>query len=707
MKNPSNPFHFLSVKFVVVLILLPLFQRAQPTADFTISPSSPVCVNSIVTFTDASVGTGLSYQWNFGVAASPATANSVGPHQVQFTAPGQYWTYLVVTDGMGQDDTLYSLVEVIGIGPVTIQATGPVCQTTLLYFQAAINLPVSPSYFWDFGPGAIPRFATGPSVGPVQYPGTSNQYAKVVVTDRGCSDSASVNISSPVMPFVDLGNDTMICKGESLTVDGTLHFGMGVSYNWSCSKPGQCGISSPNAPMPIFTPVALQAPYDTICYYYSAVDMNGCVTLDTLCVVIAASPTATASPDTMVCHGDHVQLQGGYTSQHGLASIQWIPNMNLSNPHILNPVVIANHITTYALQITDSLGCTSSWTPVIISGLPCGQDSVWPGDANYDGVANNLDVLTLGMVYGRSGFTRPQASMAWMGQRAFDWMDTLSNGAEIKHADCNGDGSINVADTAAINLNYGNTHTKRGGENQGAFLFAEVLQDSLNTGDTATLIIHLGTDTLQADSIYGLAFTLSFDQSLLQDTGAVAAISYDTTWLGRAGVDLLNFDYYLPGDGEIDFAFTRLNQKHRSGFGRIARVDIIMVEDLSGKKKLSELLRFTFSDIYAQYVDGSEIPLSTSESSLVLTDPLANSLFDEWQGPRPQIYPQPVDQILVIAFDQPVPFQLSLKDLSGREVWKGEGQGKKQFDIGHLPAACYLLEIKTREGRLYEKLMLR
>ncbi|MEO1451717.1 MAG: hypothetical protein AAFV07_19465, partial [Bacteroidota bacterium] len=99
-------------------------------------------------------------------------------------------------------------------------------------------------------------------------------------------------------------------------------------------------------------------------------------------------------------------------------------------------------------------------------------DSVWPGDANYDLVANNQDLLAIGVAFGLTGPPRANASLNWTGQPSVDWTDTLPGGINFKHADTDGNGVVNTADTVAINLNYGLTHNKNEGVQKAGPLLA-------------------------------------------------------------------------------------------------------------------------------------------------------------------------------------------------------------------------------------------
>ncbi len=65
-------------------------------ADFTASATT-IVVNNTTTFTDASTCDVNSWSWNFGDGASPATANTQGPHVVTYNTTGQKTVSLTVS----------------------------------------------------------------------------------------------------------------------------------------------------------------------------------------------------------------------------------------------------------------------------------------------------------------------------------------------------------------------------------------------------------------------------------------------------------------------------------------------------------------------------------------------------------------------------------------------------------------------------------
>ncbi|MEO0474060.1 MAG: hypothetical protein AAF206_30910, partial [Bacteroidota bacterium] len=219
-------------------------------------------------------------------------------------------------------------------------------------------------------------------------------------------------------------------------------------------------------------------------------------------------------------------------------------------------------------------------------------DSVWPGDTDYDGIANNFDLLPIGLAYNDMGLTRPNASLSWIGQPAQDWNTSLPSGLDKKHVDVDGNGTIDAADTMGIFLNYGLTHNKFGGGSKtGLPIFLSFEDDTLFAGDTTDVIIHLGTDSLPADSVYGLAFSVMYDSSLIDPFNI--SVSYTNSWLGNNDVNMLSMERNFPNEEQIDFALTRIDQTNMNGYGEIGRMTIIMVDDLTAK--MPRRLEFRFS----------------------------------------------------------------------------------------------------------------
>ncbi|MDO8897916.1 MAG: PKD domain-containing protein, partial [Bacteroidales bacterium] len=94
-----------SIIWAVSLLLLAFStgKVSGQTADFT-ADLTTVCIGANVTFTDASNGTGtITYLWDFGANATPATASTAGPHIVTYSTAGSKTIVLTITDDDGSD----------------------------------------------------------------------------------------------------------------------------------------------------------------------------------------------------------------------------------------------------------------------------------------------------------------------------------------------------------------------------------------------------------------------------------------------------------------------------------------------------------------------------------------------------------------------------------------------------------------------------
>ncbi|MCX7954764.1 MAG: T9SS type A sorting domain-containing protein [Bacteroidales bacterium] len=108
-------------------------------ANFTASATT-VTVGQPVTFTNTSTGTITSYLWNFGAGASPATANTAGPHTVTYSTTGYKTVSLTVSDGTNSDtETKTNYIYVTSGTQTTCDTLGWPPSDTLVLYTATNN----------------------------------------------------------------------------------------------------------------------------------------------------------------------------------------------------------------------------------------------------------------------------------------------------------------------------------------------------------------------------------------------------------------------------------------------------------------------------------------------------------------------------------------------------------------------------------------
>jgi len=105
-----------------------------------------ICQNSEVIFTDQSSGTKDSYLWNFGMGASPKTAETAGPHHVTYSSGGVKTVSLMLN---GLDETIKEEALIVS-RPPRAKFTKSINFKTVSFTNTSTN---AESYFWDFGDG--------------------------------------------------------------------------------------------------------------------------------------------------------------------------------------------------------------------------------------------------------------------------------------------------------------------------------------------------------------------------------------------------------------------------------------------------------------------------------------------------------------------------------------------------------------------------
>ncbi len=406
--------------------------------------------------------------------------------------------------------------------------------------------------------------------------------------------------------------------------------------------------------------------------------------------------------DTLfICMGDTLNLSPNI---YGIPSAGPLDYQWTSGPR--NAVYQVFTPGTYEVLVRDTFGLNESFerqskASVVVAYAPY---CVWPGDADNDGVANNFDVLAIGLGYGQTGPSRSDQGIDWSGKQATPWGDTTAlGGLEVVYANTNGDGIINADDTLAISQNYGLSHLK-GGSNHGIPLFLYTPQTFTHVGASVSVFVVLGLDTLLADSVYGLAFSVAYDNSLVDS--ASAHFMVDSTWLGDPASDLFSMQKDLFLDGQIDIGISRNNHQTRTGYGQIARLDIVMVDDIFDKRKLVDTLILRIENVRMINARGQEIPVEVEGEVQIAVDDV-NSILPPLPPGSLRLFPNPTKNHLNIEVNTTEEVDIYVYSLEGREMLSLKHvRGKKQIDLSHLNAGMYLLRASNSQGQIHKKIIL-
>ncbi len=328
----------------------------------------------------------------------------------------------------------------------------------------------------------------------------------------------------------------------------------------------------------------------------------------------------------------------------------------------------------------------------------CSAD-VWPGDANNDLSCNLYDILPIGLGYNASGPVRTNASLVWVAQPSTDWSSSFASGNNYKFADCNGDGIIDSNDTLAIAQNYGLTHPVRlanstNQQNSLANMYLISSTDTAGPNSTVQVDIRLGDVSAPARRIYGIAFKLAFNPTIIDPSAS--SLQFSGSQLGTPGADLMTFVRPDWTNGIIDAVAVRMDGNEQTVDSTIALFDVVIVDNVSARTTLSfDLLGVRAIDAggIAKFFSIINDSVSVNSGTTGIRNPFIDVV---------SVYPNPANETLRISGATAIR-QIVVRDLNGKIIsstdasWSGTS-----IDIQSLSEGVYFAEI-TADGNVYRK----
>lgn len=275
-----------------------------------LGPDLIVC-DGVISTLDA--GAGLSsYLWSDGSSGQTLDVSVTGIYTVTVTD----------LNGCINSDEIsvaVNLPPVIDLGPdVTTCSNNPAILDPGAGFFA---------YLWSDG-STLPTLSVS----------TSGTYIVTVSSAPNCDAQDTINVTVFQSPVIDLGIDTVLCDGVTVTLDA----GAGYSfYFWNDGSVGQ----------------TLDATASGI-YSVVVTDSIGCTGTDTISLLFDPLPFVELGPNQDICAGTATVLDAGA----GFASYLW-------NDGTTAQFLLASTAGTYTVTVSNSTGC-STIDSVTINILP-------------------------------------------------------------------------------------------------------------------------------------------------------------------------------------------------------------------------------------------------------------------------------------------------------------------------------------------------
>lgn len=234
-----------------------------------------VCTSNLNLGNDTAVCQGESVNLNAGTAFSYLWSNGSTTPSINVSSTGNYWVQ--TSNGMcSTSDTVH-----INVNPFPNPGLGN--DTTLCQGQSiTLSAGAASNYLWSTG-------ATTSSIS-----STLAGTYWVQASNGRCSTADSITIAINSYPSPELGNDTTLCEGETIT----LHGGPASSYLWSNSA------------------TAASLTVNSSGIYWLQASNGNCKTSDTTHITILPYPVVTLGNDTTLCQGQTLAMDAGIAENY-------------------------------------------------------------------------------------------------------------------------------------------------------------------------------------------------------------------------------------------------------------------------------------------------------------------------------------------------------------------------------------------------------
>ncbi len=413
----------------------------------------------------------------------------------------------------------------------------------------------------------------------------------------GCTAEFEAVISTS--PIDAITNDTVLCAGEQVLLQAEAPGA--VSAQWSPTA----GLSAPDQLTTLATPT------ESTTYTLTVEDSEGCTGTDSVQVAVLSGPCREEWRDTLTVGetGQWCSVASMFGSPIPYGITELGCSLGLVTTDIDTLITCLDYTAvqpgedTLCLNICELLDTARCWEAFLY--LTVTEQLVWPGDTDSSGLVNNYDLLNIGLAYDSIGPLRPNAGIAWQGQPAPLWPQyTPASGVNYRHIDTDGNGRASTADTLAISQNWGLARADGNGRPGGSpdqpatpLNAPFYLQpDTLIAGATMQLPLILGTENAPASGVYGLAFSIYFDESVVKD--GTAALVLSDSWLGDPAQNLIYMQRRDDEAGRIDVGITRIDGMDAEGFGPIGEMFITIEDDiLAMNRGFGPEARFEIRDV--------------------------------------------------------------------------------------------------------------
>ncbi len=407
------------------------------------------------------------------------------PFSVSFTSPGNFDFVGMSVECL--NCAQYVFVDNFNFTPNTNNFTfSTACFGDSTYFQAPVVAGLD-SLDWNFDDPSTGVQNFSDLQNPTHLFSAAGSYdvQLILYNSSGVNDTLTNTVSVNITPIVNLGNDTIICSGQSMLLDAG---NPGQTYLWNTNATTQTIVAGTSG------------------IYWVTVGNGNCSVTDSISITIGTSGSLNLGNDTTICNGQSVTLDAGNAGSTYLwstnATTQSISVNAAGNYSVVVTNVCANQNDNITISIASSpvpaLGNDTTYCSnfnLQLNAANSGATYLWNNNTNQQTlnvnaagtywviISNNCGSITDSIVFNQ--YASPQVSLG---------NDTLYCSAFIQLLDATNAGASyswsNTSNAASINASTAGIYWVNVSNNCGT------ATDTINITQSSPPVSALGNDTL-------------------------------------------------------------------------------------------------------------------------------------------------------------------------------------------------------------------
>lgn len=204
---------------------------------------------------------------------------------------------------------------------------------------------------------------------------------------------------------------------------------------------------------------------------------------------------------------------------------------------------------------------------------------VYPGDLNHDGIVDNQDFSIKELYLYQSSNVRESEhqNIDWYAHPSVDTGVHQFNGKDVKHHDCNGDGTIDEQDHQAIDANMGETWQEPDNPLPPPESEYQVRLYPVNEVDPNFMRMNVALENVAGGDLelHSGHFTIQYGDTA--DNIISAIFNFNTfSWLGVPNLNLSTLVEANSTEEKIEVGFTRTDGENGAGSGIIGELTLLL-----------------------------------------------------------------------------------------------------------------------------------